>query len=134
MVQNSSTGDRLPKSLRILCFGDSLTAGYTKYGTAYYPYADHLRFHLEHMLSSSNINVDVDGFSGDQVSAWYLQRMQRQCSQNSADPYDWIIIMGGTNDLGWGQQPETIYQNLGRPVHSSECSGVGLSCRLILEY
>ena len=104
----------LPKSLRILCFGDSLTAGYTKYGSEHYPYADHLRVGLQHMLSSSDIEVEVAGLSGDQVRGQYLNRIRRKCPITKERRYDWIIIMGGTNDLGWNQQPERIYEGLSK--------------------
>ena len=77
----------------------------------FYPYADHLRVGLQHMLSTSDIEVDVDGFSGDQVRGNYLPRIKRKCA-NTETPYDWIIAMGGTNDLGWGQSPDAIYEGL----------------------
>lgn len=111
MAESSAMNDTLPKSLRILCFGDSLTAGYTSHGWEFYPYADHLRAGLQRLLSTSGIDVDVDGFSGDQVRGSYLPRIKRKCA-NTETPYDWIIVMGGTNDLGWGQSPETIYEGL----------------------
>ena len=104
----------LPKSLRILCFGDSLTAGYTSHGYGHHPYADHLRVGLEHMLSSSSIEVEVAGLSGDQVQGQYLQRIKAKCPTEKGRLYDWIIIMGGTNDLGWGQRPEDIYEGLSK--------------------
>ena len=112
MADTSTMNQTLPKHLRILCFGDSLTAGYTSSGWEHYPYADHLRVGLEHMLSSSDIRVDVAGLSGDQVQGRYLRRIKAKCASAAQDPYDWIVIMGGTNDLGWGQQPTAIYDNL----------------------
>ena len=111
MAEPSAVNDTLPKSLRILCFGDSLTAGYTSYGWEFYPYADHLRTGLQHILSTSDIHVDVAGLSGDQVRGSYLPRIKRACAI-AGTPYDWIIVMGGTNDLGWGQSPENIYEGL----------------------
>ena len=63
------------------------------------------------MLSTSDIQVDVDGFSGDQVRGSYLPRIKRKCN-SIVTPYDWVIIMGGTNDLGWGQSPDRIYEGL----------------------
>ena len=111
MAEPSAMNDTLPKSLRILCFGDSLTAGYTSRGWEFYPYADHLRTGLQHMLSTSDIDVDVAGMSGDQVQGNYLRRIERACA-NAGTPYDWIIVMGGTNDLAWGQSPDAIYEGL----------------------
>ena len=111
MAEPSAINVTLPESLRILCFGDSLTAGYTSRGWEFHPYADHLRTGLQHMLSTSKIQVDVAGLSGDQVQGSYLPRIKRECA-NAGTPYDWIIVMGGTNDLAWGQSPDTIYEGL----------------------
>lgn len=111
MAEPSAMNDSLPKSLRILCFGDSLTAGFTSRGWEFHPYADHLRVGLQHMLSASDIHVDVAGLSGDQVRGRYLPRIKRECA-NAGTPYDWIIVMGGTNDLAWGQSPDAIYEGL----------------------
>ena len=119
MTEISGTNRTLPTSLRILCFGDSLTAGYTMSGWEHYPYADHLRVGLEHMLSSSDIIVDVAGLSGDQVQGQYLSRIKAKCASAVKAPYDWIIVMGGTNDLGWGQQPDTIYEGLSERFSSN---------------
>ncbi|KAL6720504.1 hypothetical protein ACLMJK_002428 [Lecanora helva] len=115
MADMQTENENLPKSLRILCFGDSLTAGYTKDGYEHYPYADHLRTSLEHMLSSPDIEVEVAGLSGDQVQGNYLRRIKAKCPIARERRYDWVIIMGGTNDLGWGQPPERIYEGL-KPV------------------
>ena len=113
MAESVAMNDPLPKSLRILCFGDSLTAGYTSYGWEFHPYADHLRVGLQHSLSTSDIEVDVAGLSGDQVRGNYLRRIEGKCASTET-PYDWIIIMGGTNDLAWGQEPEIIYKGLSK--------------------
>ncbi len=94
MAEPCKSSQPLPKRLRILCFGDSLTAGYTKYGWEHYPYADHLRVGLEHMLSSSDIEVEVAGLSGDQVQGQYLKRIKAKCPITKERCYDWVIIMG----------------------------------------
>ncbi len=113
MADSDVKNDTLPKSLRILCFGDSLTAGYTSYGWEFHPYADHLRVGLQHMLSTSDIEIEVAGLSGDQVQGSYLPRIKAKCA-NAETRFDWVIIMGGTNDLGWGQSPEKIYEGLSK--------------------
>lgn len=94
MAEPCKSSQPQPKRLRILCFGDSLTAGYTKYGWEHYPYADHLRVGLEHMLSSSDIEVEVAGLSGDQVQGQYLKRIKAKCPITKERCYDWVIIMG----------------------------------------
>lgn len=55
------------KRIRILCFGDSLTAGYMMSQPEHYPYGDTLQIELAHMLSVplSQIHVDIDGLSGN---------------------------------------------------------------------
>lgn len=41
-----------------------------------------------------------------------MRRMERDVAHGNHSPYDWIIILGGTNDLDWGQSPKAIYENL----------------------
>ncbi|KAI1383056.1 SGNH hydrolase [Hypoxylon trugodes] len=105
-----------PPSLRILCFGDSLTAGYP----ASQPYAEKLKEKLEDALlvhSYSEIEYEVEGVPGDLVTRGsYLQRMRDswRIATQAKEPYDWTIVLGGTNDLGWGCTPEDIVAALKR--------------------
>lgn len=101
------------KSLRILCFGDSLTAGYSSYGNLHYPYAAQIRKELKKAFPATNVNVVVSGLSGDRVLAGqYLRRMKGMCATDHYPPYDWIIVLGGTNDLGWDERPDKVYDAL----------------------
>ncbi|KAL8724206.1 MAG: hypothetical protein Q9166_008084 [cf. Caloplaca sp. 2 TL-2023] len=101
------------KSLRILCFGDSLTAGYSGYGYFHYPYAAQIREQLKKALPATDITIDVSGLSGDRVIAGqYLQRIKGMTTKAKDSPYDWIIVLGGTNDLGWGEKSDSVYEAL----------------------
>lgn len=109
---NSPTNQGI-QSLRILCFGDSLTAGYSGYGYFHYPYAAQLRKRLKEDLPDTEATVDVAGLSGDRVIAGqYVRRIKGLCEKAQDAPYDWIIVLGGTNDLGWGERPDNIYEGL----------------------
>lgn len=102
-----------PETLRILCFGDSLTAGYTHYGLEHYPYSDYLEKTLQKFYPSTEIIIDNAGLSADRVKAGlFLRRMEGKCAKAAANPYDWVIVLAGTNDLGWGEPAEEIYEAL----------------------
>lgn len=110
------------KSLKILCFGDSLTAGYTMMGLASHSYADFLEIYLAHLFPSTKFMIDVSGLPGDRVvgsGSQFLNRMQNRCNKAVSEgrPYDWVIILGGTNDLGWFAEPKAIYDGLRRFDH-----------------
>ncbi|OAA64328.1 lipase, gdsl [Niveomyces insectorum RCEF 264] len=62
------------KPLRILCFGDSLTGGYTCYGTQYHPYAETLVAKLRAAFPGLQVEVDVDGKDGGVTSDFLGQR------------------------------------------------------------
>ncbi|KAL8814255.1 MAG: hypothetical protein Q9223_006509 [Gallowayella weberi] len=101
------------KSLRILCFGDSLTAGYSSYGYFHYPYAAQIRKELKKALPATDVSVVVSGLSGDRVIAGqFLRRMRGMCAADAYPPYDWVIVLGGTNDLGWSERPDQVYEAL----------------------
>lgn len=105
----------VPQKLQILCFGNSLTAGYCDWGTEHYPYADHLPTPLQKLYPETSIHIDVAALSGDRVlGGQYLRRLEARLSKADASqtPYDWVIMMGGTNDLGWGNVPDRIYDGL----------------------
>ena len=109
-----STNFSSQSAIKILCFGDSLTAGYSRYGLSHFPYAEHLKDKLQTAFPSMKVQIDVEGMSGAQVQGQYLGRLSRACLKAKDGFYDWIIVMGGTNDLGWGRKPEEIYEDLSR--------------------
>jgi len=100
--------------LRVLCFGDSLTAGYASMGCVYHPY----RLKLEQMLAmafpDTSIETIDDGRPGDTVKYGFLGRIQKHYPprKKGDESYHWTIVLGGTNDLGLGLKPEDIFAKL----------------------
>lgn len=86
-----------PQQIRILCFGDSLTAGYNKHGKSFYPYCSPLgnvlRYH-----SRYNILTEAKGIVGEMAHKQMTHRLPLVLG-NATFQYDWIIILGGTNDI-----------------------------------
>ncbi|KAI1799088.1 SGNH hydrolase [Daldinia bambusicola] len=101
------------KTLRILCFGNSLTSGFP----VGKPYAEKLAEKLEEALLGhgyGEIQYHVEGLPGDLVTRGsYLDRMKNSW-KNRSNFYDWTIVLGGTNDLGWGCPVEDIVAGLKR--------------------
>jgi hypothetical protein len=77
-ISKSNTNGPLP--LRILCFGDSLTAGYTRRGAVYRPYGHELRKHLCAAFPAARFEVEDDGVPGEMaVSEDFIGRMREKC-------------------------------------------------------
>ncbi|KAL4888790.1 SGNH hydrolase [Aspergillus ambiguus] len=102
----------MSQKISILCFGNSLTAGYHQFGLDYHPYAWKLEEKLKAAFPSHTFQVDVDGLPGDLVihpPGRFLPRLQRRCAEIS---YDWVIVLGATNDLGHGYPCARIFPAL----------------------
>jgi lysophospholipase L1-like esterase len=92
----------------IICFGDSLTAGFqsptpecpagqeTPYG----------RF-LQEWLGPS-IEIRVSGICGE-LTGEMAMRFRRDVLQHRPGH---VVVLGGTNDLGWNARPDDIMRNL----------------------
>lgn len=76
--------------MKVLCIGDSLTAGYIDGYQDHAPYTRRLDQLLDHSVTLTNAGVD-----GDTVHE--IQRRLRLLLQ---DHYDVVVLLGGTNDLG----------------------------------
>ncbi|CAF2909374.1 unnamed protein product [Rotaria sp. Silwood2] len=96
----------MQSSLRFLALGDSLTAGFYNYGLSYHPYA----IELLNLFSSVNMPIIVDqkGIPGECVVPSMINRIENLFRENSPH-YDWIIVLGGTNDLAYKQSAENIF-------------------------
>ena len=99
---------RTEKVIRILCFGDSLTAGSMRRGNRIerHPYSmqlqQHFDFHDQTVLEGTTVlpifEVHSAGKPGERVVDQMLPRL-KQILQGTRTKYSWVIILGGTNDL-----------------------------------
>ncbi|KAK4171619.1 SGNH hydrolase-type esterase domain-containing protein [Triangularia setosa] len=104
------------QKLRILCFGDSLTAGYSYLGSSYHPYHVKMDQMLAMAFPDYEITTDERGKPGDVVKTGFLTRMQ-ECfppkkHKDDKPPFDWAIVLGGTNDLAFSIPPQEIFKKL----------------------
>ena len=68
------------KSLRVLCFGDSLTWGYSNGGQLAHPYSIKLKERLAQALPHTKLEVITNGLSGDVASfSRFATRLQTEC-------------------------------------------------------
>lgn len=103
--QDSVTPD---SSLVIVCFGDSLTAGYQVNGPTGMPEPDApYGYFLQQWLGNRG-KVSVSGICGE-LTQDMVTRFPRDVV--TSKPH-YAVILGGTNDLGWDISPEIIHQNL----------------------
>ena len=70
--------------LEVLCFGDCLTAGFTRFGSVFHPYGWAMKAGLEKALPNKHTEViiDLQGASGDRVISppgQFLPRMKNLC-------------------------------------------------------
>lgn len=96
--------------MKIIAFGDSLTVGYLSPFEAT-PYAEFLQ-----PLLDPQTEIYVAGVSGETTDDM-LRRFDRQVIKNKPT---YVIILGGTNDLGWGVSIDRIVENLTRMYQTAE--------------
>lgn len=119
MTITTTTAAAAAAPIRILCFGASITAGWTQLGLRYHPYARTLEARLRAAFPTNpRFSLQTDGLPGDTVVAGlYPTRLRAAlltASNASAGgrPYDWIIVQGGGNDLLSGREPEEVWEGL----------------------
>ena len=75
------------KSLRILCFGDSLTSGYCSWGMNEHPYSGRLQEKLQQAFPHVDIDIVTNGKPGDIASfARFEERLKAECMYHQDPP------------------------------------------------
>lgn len=121
-------------ALRIVCYGDSLTAGFCNRGRSFQPYGRTLSAILEKLALPSSVSVCglcgktarqmVEGLRWQTLNDYLdnkgpgLERMLSDCRPDLA------IILAGTNDLLRGASPESVLSDV-RKLHAS-CHAAGV--------
>lgn len=77
-AERAKMADRQP--LRILCFGDSLTAGYTSMGSRFHPYSKKLEDMVAMAFPDLDVQTVTDGKSGDTVRHGFKYRIEYNCA------------------------------------------------------
>jgi lysophospholipase L1-like esterase len=92
----------------ILCFGDSLTAGYQTPGPTH-PHAEDRPYGrwLQECLGAQ-ARVEISGICGEVTGEMVLRFRTHVLDRHPQV----VIILGGTNDLGWNAHPAEIMRNL----------------------
>jgi lysophospholipase L1-like esterase len=104
----------------IICFGDSLTAGFQS-PTPEHPGGDatpYGRF-LQEWLGPS-VEVRISGICGE-LTGEMAMRFRRDVLQHRPV---YVVLLGGTNDLGWNAQPQEIMRNLINMYELARASGI----------
>ena len=101
--------EREKRKIRILAFGDSLTAGLTGYQC--YPYITTLKEDLEQNFPDILFQMFEVGWCGERVEKMITRLQSDVLSSNNNEHFDYILILGGTNNLS-SSTAEFIYSSL----------------------
>lgn len=108
---------REPVKRLIVAFGDSLTAGYRSPTEDEeipqpVPYTAFLSKKVEELLVKGRAGFRVDFLNRGVVGELTDDMMDRFGRDVLRPRPDAVIILGGSNDLGWGMEPPSIAENL----------------------
>jgi lysophospholipase L1-like esterase len=108
------------KKISIVCLGDSLTVGYQNpfldpMTVQETPYTDFLKEKMGDKLKIYN-----KGLCGD-LTRDMLHRFERDVISNQPD---YVIILGGSNDLGWNFPSRDIHKNLVEIYKQAKAAGI----------
>ncbi|MGE5371202.1 MAG: SGNH/GDSL hydrolase family protein [Solirubrobacterales bacterium] len=95
----------------VVCMGDSITHGF--------PYGEHVSWtrHLAERTGFQIINRGIDGNTTTDM----CDRFQRHVL---AQHPDYVIIMGGANDIVWRESHDRIVWNLREMIEAAQSQGI----------
>ena len=104
----------------IVCFGDSLTAGFQS-PTSENPMGQETPYgqYLAEWLGAS-VEIRICGICGE-LTGEMTQRFRRDVLQPQPSH---VVLLGGTNDLGWNAQPADIMKNLVKMYELAQASRI----------
>lgn len=92
----------------IICFGDSLTVGFQS-ATQENPTGQETPYgHFLQEWLGSSVEIRVSGMCGE-LTGEMAMRFRRDVLQHRPSH---VVMLGGTNDLGWNAEPADIMRNL----------------------
>ncbi|WHZ21220.1 MAG: putative acylhydrolase [Nitrospira sp.] len=104
----------------ILCFGDSLTAGYQTPGPSrLHPEETPYGLVLQERIGN-RARVEISGICGE-VTGEMVLRFRADVLDRRPQT---VIILGGTNDLGWNAEPAEIMRNLTKLYESARAASI----------
>jgi lysophospholipase L1-like esterase len=109
----------MARSTLVICFGDSLTAGFQSPSREHptgveTPYGQFLQDHL-----GATAQVHTSGICGELTGEMVL-RFRRDVLEHRPG---YVPILGGTNDLGWNAAPAEIMRNLVKMYEQTFAAG-----------
>ena len=106
--------------MTIICFGDSLTAGFQS-ATPEYPGGQETPYgrFLQEWLGPS-VEIRVSGICGELTSEMAMRFRQDVLQYRP----EYAVVLGGTNDLGWRIAPREIFRNLEAMYERAAESGI----------
>lgn len=98
----------MTRSTLVMCFGDSLTAGFQS-PTAEHPTGQETPYgrYLQDYLGGA-ARVRTSGVCGE-LTGEMVMRFRRDVLDHKPE---YVSILGGTNDLGWNGSPDDVMRNL----------------------
>lgn len=104
----------------ILCFGDSLTAGYQTPSPGHASERDTPYGHMLQDYLGERGRVEVSGICGEVTGEMVLRFRATVLDRRP----QMVIILGGTNDFGWNADPAEIMRNLTKMYELARASSI----------